>query len=728
MALGFFRRRQKMVIIIMVVLMLSFLLGSYGVSTLFRHDPSGERIADTRVGEVTRAEWWQAEADLAILRALGLGNPIRARQWPLEAAYVTLLRNGDEKRTRFAYLLLLKEARHAGVLVTEADVDEFFRLHVGPDPSAYKSLISALRDTGSNWTERTIRAAVADWLMVYRNYLAVRVDCPPSETELEATFRDIAEKMSLAVARIEAEDFLSKVPDPNDQAVMEQFIAGRASFANTAETPTDMGFGYRQPPRAAVQYLLVNGEAIARIAQPEFVDIEKYWRNNQSQFYREEPVSPTTAPADANTPMRRVPLTFAEAKRQIVELLHGPTVRGKVDAVTAQAQKAVQSLLAGEADPNTVYEKVVGQMTLPAKDILARELKDLKIENATVADAVGRLADAAELPAICFPWGKHGSQDLDPNVRVTITGESKTLRGALDDLCRQTSFPRLEWARCRGMGDTIFSVKIAGVGIDLFPIRSGTTGLMTLRELVDDKLMGSCWTSSTGEGMSLAQVVASAKGLAPKDRTSGIKAGDQGMPMHVIDIEPGRLLWRLASVEPAHVPMQLTDELREQVVRDLKMVKAMELARQKAVSLRDAAEKIGLAAAAGNVEIDVVTTGLFERRQFNMTFTDVPMLDELDSAPLDGYFIQEAFELAYRDSDANTVSRLPVKIIPLPIKQRFLVVEKIGFEPATRVDFEMQRRIFEQLLNARQQGYTQVIWFSHAAIVNRVGFQERVNG
>jgi hypothetical protein len=729
MAFGFFRRRQKMVIIIMVVLMLSFLLGGYGVSALFRNDPSGNRIADTRFGSMKLNRWWQAESDMEILRALGLGNPYRARQWPLEMAYLNLLNNREERQARYAYALLLMEAEEADVLVTEQDVDEFFQMYLGPDESAYRSLMSSLRDAQANWTEKSVRGAVANWLRIYRNYLAVRVNCPPSETELRVTFRDFAEQISLAVVRVKAEDFLDKIPDPNERDIKKQFETYKADSALRRVPPTEMRFGYRQPGKAAVQYLLINGEVVGRVAQPDFAEIEKYWRANKDDFFREEPVTPTTGPADANTPMKRVPLSFAEAKPEIVDKLHGQTVRDAVGQITGLVQKNVQTMLGG-GDPATVYEKVVGMMTVPAEEILSTELKNLQIKDANLADAADRLALAANIPAICFPWGKHGDQELDPNVKVTITGDL-TLRGALSEVCRQAKWPQLEWRRCQGMGNVLFSAEVDGQGIDFFPVQADATGLLTFRELAQHDILGRCVASQTGEGVVLAQAAFTAKGLAPADQQSILKEGDQGQPMHVFMLEPGRLLWRLAKVAPAHVPQQMTAELRDQVVRDLKLAQAMAPAGQKAESLRDAAELIGLTKAVENdanasgVDREVLTTGLFPRRQPNMSFSDVAVLPELDDPQLDEYFVRQAFELSSQSFNAATARRLPVKIIPLPARTELLVIERIGYEPATRAQFEMGRRELERLMLIQRETFLQFAWFNYNYIARRTQFQER---
>ncbi len=266
MALGFFRRRQKMVIIIMVVLMVSFLLGGYGISTFFQSDPSKSSRGETRFGALTLGEEITAEADIAVLRAIGLGSDLyRAQQWPMEMAFLEVVRGARDSEAVRTYALLLKEADASGVVVGKQDVDEFFRSLGCVDESTYRSRISALRSGERGWTEQFIRGAAASWLRIFKAYTEAEVDCPPSETELQVTWRDIKEEIDLRAVRFTASDFVKGLQDPNQDVVSKQFEIYRTVYANESQQPTQMGFGYRQPGRAMVQYMLLSGEAIGRV-------------------------------------------------------------------------------------------------------------------------------------------------------------------------------------------------------------------------------------------------------------------------------------------------------------------------------------------------------------------------------------------------------------------------------------------------------------------------------
>jgi len=758
MALGFFRRRQKMVIIIMVVLMLSFLLGGYGISAFFQRDPNKSSMGETRFGVLTLGELRSAEADLDVLRAIGLGsNLYRAQDWPLELAFVQLVRNSVESKAVGAYALLLKEADAAGASVSQHDVDEFFRSLGCTDESTYKSLISSLRSGSRGWTEQFIRGAVASWLRIFKAYTDAEVDCPPSETELQVTWRDIKEEIDLNVVRFKAEDFVKGMPDPNQDIISKQFDTYRTVYPNgNQQQPGQMGFGYRQPGRAVAQYMLLSGESIGRVTEPSFDTLVDFYNRNKGEFFREAPVAPATKPADANapatkpadanTPTTRVGLSFAEAKAQVIDRLHDTTVRARMDELTALVETNVRLLLKSSADPNTVYQKVLDGMATPAGDMLDKQLKGLKIENVSLKDAMGRLASASGLAAICFPWGTHGDQTLLPSVKVTLTGDM-TLRKALDEVCLQVKWPRLEWAGCRSFNNILFSVRATGQGIDFFPVKVAETPLWTYEQFTKDEVLGSCYVNASGEGQNFAQTVFSAAGLAETPgQTALIKLGEQGRRMYLVTFkydpisgnisgnkigsDNGRLLWRLVQVVPAHVPQMMTPEINQQVVSDLKLQAAMKLAEKDAGTIRDGAEKVGLAAAAERMGRTILTTGLFKRRQLNMNWSIVPKLDELDTPALEAYFIPKAFELMPKNVEPNApAERLAIAVVPIPAKAEVLVIQRIDYKPVLRREYEdAGRLIVARFLIIQRRMLLQAAWFNDQRIRLRLDYKVRGAG
>jgi hypothetical protein len=742
MAFGFFRRRQKMVIIIMVALMISFLVGSYGFNMIFSPNPHKREIGQTRAGEVRMGDLWAAEAEIEILRTLGFGNRNRYQPWPTEMAFMYLQANDQANRedSRFAYTLLQAEARAAGVQVTEGDVSAFFA-GIGATGDRYDEKMSSMRSIKAVWTEKAVRGAIANWLRVHKYFVDSSVACPPSEREVQLAYRDLNEQIDLRVLRVKADDHLKDVPDPNQADIDSHFNLYRTRFEGQTRKVDDLGFGYRQPGRARIQYLYIRGDATRRVTEPDFRDVMDYYNDNKSRFVKDVPASgPATRPAGAasqpaETPRKTAQKTFAEAKAEIIEELRGGAVRDRLDDLAARAESALKRVPSDDVKAGKAYDKAVEMMKRPADKALAVVLPNVKISNLALNEAVDRLAEAAKLAGICYPWGTHGENTLDPSVKVTIQSDRITLGEALAEIGKQAKWPKLHWAMCEGVRDVLFSVAVGGEGVDFFPFQAGRTTLDTGKEIMADKVLGNAYASPEGKGNTVVQIAFTAKGLSNvPSRTPIIKVGEQGSRMYVSGDRTGRVLWRLAEVSSEHVPERLDDRpgLREQVVKDLKLKKAFELALDMGNKAKAASAQVGLEKVAQFQKIETFTTGLFARRSFARGYsmiprvlpTDVPNLD-LDTYELRAAVIGQAFKMVPKNVEP-TVHDGPreLTVIPLKIRKEVLVVERVGYKPLVRPEYEgMGRLQMAWFVASRRRESIDIDWFALRTIQKRVGWK-----
>jgi len=738
MAFGFFRRRQKMVIIIMVALMVSFLVGWQGVSLFLTPKPEKQKIGETRAGTILRGELMSAAADLDILSAMGFGNRYRYPPWPTEMAYIYLQQTNGEN-ARFAYTLLISEAREAGVLVNEGDVDAFFA-GIGLTGDRYAERISSIRSRNSSWTERHIRGAIATWLLVHKHFVDSSVGCAPSETEVRVAYRDLTEQIDLRVLRLKAEDFLEGIPDPNQTETDAHFNMYRPRFEGQTRKVDDFGFGYRQPGRAKIQYLFVRGDVVRRVTEPDFREVMDYYNRNKAEFTKEVPAGAATtqppggASQPADVPTKTVQKSFAEAKAEIVERLREVAVAGRLDSVTGAAEAEVKRLLGSRVDPAEAYDRVRASRTRPAEKVLAAALQDVKIDNVALDEAVEKLAEAAGLAGICYPWGTHGENTLLPSVKVTVRADRITLGEALAEISKQAKWPKLHWARCDGFRDVLFSVAAGSEGVDFFPLQVGQIPLSTAKEIVDHDVLGFAYTSQRG-GNNIAQIAFTAEGLSPRPGREGvIQVGEQGSRMYVSGDRTGRLLWRLVEISAAHVPTDLNDrpDLREKVVEDLKITRAFLKALEKGKKTVTASKGIGLARVAEFQKLETFTTGLFARKSFVRGFsmvpqvavTNVPNLD-LDTRQLRAAVINAAFKLTPKNVEPSALSAAPeaLDVIPLKIRKEVLVVERAGYKPVVRPEYEQSGRLQTAwFLVSRRKESLDVDWFSAQSIAKRVNW------
>ncbi len=734
MALGFFRRRQKLVIIIMVVLMVSFLVGSYGINAIVSTDPQAVVIADLKHGELTRGQLRAAQGDLQLLRQIGLGsNPYRYPPWPTEMAFMEMLRRGGE-RAALTYALLKAEAGNAGVLVGESDVDDFFARTVGSGET-YSHFVSALRATSPSWTEQRVRSTVADWLRVHKAFTDAAVSCPPSELNCRVTFRNMQEQISVRLLRLTPDMFDNEVADPNDRRIREHFAAFRTRFEGQARSVNDFGFGYKVPGKARIDYLALRGDVLERVTTPPRTDVEDEFLRNPGRYTKEVVTEATTGPATtqaATGPTRTVPMSFAEARDQIIEELRGQAVSERLDRLAMQVEAEVQRLAQAGTAVTELYPAVRRAVTTSVEKELSAPLKGVRFENLPLAEAVERIAEAApRVQAICFPWGSHGGETLAPDVEVSLAGEGLTLGAALDELCRQTSFPKLHWAGCSLVRGVLFPVRRGSEGIDFFPLQPGATGMMTFQELADHELLGDAYANPAGgQQNALAFRAFSAKGLARDEGTAPlVQVGKPATRMVLLGETPGRLLWRLMEVMPAHVPTSLEDrpELRKEVIEDLRTIDAFQLAVKDARTIAKTASgaKVNLDTIAAARKVEPVVTGPFARRTITRTGemlpTEVPGL-ELARPAVREHVLGEAFKLVPEDVGVPAEQQpSPVRAVPLAIRQEVLVMEREDYEPALMPDFaQFGLASTAQYLNYRQRRIVLASWFAPRAVEARV--------
>ena len=662
MALAFFRKRQKMVIIIMAALMISFLIGFQGFQMIFSGRRGDREIATTAIGPLTWTEVSHAARDdLEKLRRLGLGHSggMRGMGRPTEMEYLWLSSNAANAPE--AYALLLKEARQADVGVSEGEVTQFLN-GLKPAGVTDEEFISDLTERGFAH-ERAVRELVARWLTVVKNYEAARTEVPTSEREIKAIYRDLNEKIDLAVVKLPAETCAPKAPTFTDKQIQEQLNSFREMEGASVSEKNPLGFGYRLKDRVKIDYLFISREVLQRVIRPREEQVISYYNEHRDEFIKREAVpdsrpasGPATSPASSSPATARAAtepaaepkryrsrqMTFSEAEPQIISKLSDTAVEQAVQDILTVVDVALERLGRDSAATEAnIFDAVRGRMLSRegADKALAAPVKTAGIEQMPLDKAMAELADRARLDAICFPWGAQGRYRVDPKVKVTLAGAGAAaempLGRALAEVARQvfglagegTTRPAtspataatspaeavaLTWQTCQGLPGVLF----AGGTIDFLPIRTGRTDLLDRLALARHELLGLCFNSREG-GASLMQLAFEAEAFRKDDqRDAGLlKKGYVGRAMYVTGLLPGRLVWRLTDAVASCPPEKITDDLRERIVKDLALKAGYEAARKQADEILAAAEKDGLRKAAEAAGLKVEETGLTARKR-----------------------------------------------------------------------------------------------------------------
>ena len=638
MALGFFRKWQKMIIVIMVVLMLSFLVGGTGMQILCSPRSRDFARGQSKYGEVMQGDASRAETDI---RDLSVFLRLDMRS----AEFMQLHQNADAS---VAYALLVQEARAGGHQVGEAEVDAYLAgLGLEPGQAEYRKLLGRIGKRKSGTTEPAFRAALARWLMVLRSFQAYHVASPPSEIRLRKQFRDLNEKLTLRILKVPAEKYAANVLAPTPQQIAKHFNQYAAARPGVYPKADSFGFGYAQPARVAVAYLLVNNDVIARVTRPGDRVVRDYFRENPGEFTKEVPVTtqpgaPTTVPGATTQPKvktRTVPMDIDEAWDQVVQKLSSRAAESRIEEFIQLVQANVEAQLGPASADAELYKKVYDRLidssqaagalskTVRADDIVA-------LRGKTLDKAIPALAAAAGLEAICYPWGTTGEFSVSKDVRIpqSLQADGPRMLGVvLDEITRlvfttgkekleaipaakdkkdkkdktkdataakMPQYPKLKWTACRGFAKILFPLSDAE-GMTLLPISSAQTGLVDANQLSENKDLGMALSSRRGRGQSLPQTAMKAGPLVP------------GQVMYAFnDAGFRRILWQVIKSQPATIlKAPTTDAVQKEVIADYKLLSGyMTEALRAADAIAEKARAVGLEAAAKAEKIETVVT------------------------------------------------------------------------------------------------------------------------
>lgn len=735
MAFAFFRRRQKMVIIIMAILMVSFLIGFQGFSELYQRRPEQAEIGQTPRGKIIAKDLAAAESSISLLgRFIGLGDIQRmmAAKIPGDVEFLDLSRGVNPG---LAWALLLQEADKMGFAATDADIDAFLDRVGKPTGSAeYNALLSRLRE--DKIQERDLLAAIRDWLMIFRAYTAAAVSVPDSEPALAKLYDDTVTSINLAMVKFPAQEYVAKIPEPTAAEIEAQYAKYRNVAAETFAQPEDFGFGYRFGNRVQISYGMAHRDIITQVTTPSDATIRKYLNAHQSEYT-------TTQPAGVKRNME-----FAEAKPRIAAKLQAEAVATKLEDVIARLEKAAKQAPKDQPNP---FAWAVAQMTDSAESLLAIEIPAISIVQEPLDEAIPKLAQAAGIDAICFPYGTHGKVTIDRSLKVTLAATNIKLGDALAKITAQAKAPQLAWKTCKGFEGVLFP---AGEGseITVLPVSAEQTGLLDERDFIANRVL---IASQTVAGQPLGKIAFKAKEFLAEDQSSSAlsRQGEFGPQMILEGPEGGMLAWRLDRAEPAAEPLDLA-QVQAQVVKDLKILKAMELARQDAEKFLLSLKDQDLKKAAEAAKLKSLETDLFARKEVaspvrediyraqmqgirgldlyavlmkakpaEIRWSVVPHLAVPPGDDLRQKLIAEVFDLAPAKVDPPYTDK-PSKMLVAPSLREVAVVQRIDFRRAAEPQFrETGRERLLSLLQAIAEWENRNAWFDLQSIQNRTGYK-----
>ncbi len=376
------KNMSKLMAVFVILIMIAFIMPSV-LNQLAKPRMRGAESAMWLYGtdkKITVDDVRQATAELAVLRglyanefllrqqdlkmiflgqvlfpessqAVGLSNEIKKlslqNQFYIDLSKIDDFFSQARGRPELFWILLKAEARNAGCIVLPEQASGLLSKLISQVTNNQEDAAVVVKRVclTNNMSDEQGLAAFADVLSVIV-YARIVGDAENiTEAQLENTFARLKEKINIEFVAFNAEDFLDKVSEPDDEQIAAQFEKYKNYLPGTITDDNPYGFGYKLMPRVAMDYTIVKLEDVKKlVARPTEEEAEDYYQHNLERFTEQVPV-------DANDPNSKTETrqkSYAQMADIIKEGLYAQKVSSEatkiLNKVVEQAEAGLESL------------------------------------------------------------------------------------------------------------------------------------------------------------------------------------------------------------------------------------------------------------------------------------------------------------------------------------------------------------------------------------------------
>ncbi len=599
------------------------------------------------------------------------------------------------------WVMLVKEAERAGVNISEADVNDFLEQREQVLLQAGQGSITDIRKR-IGLSMAGVRSAVARWMMVQRNFERVRLASLPSEPQVRHYVQATEDKIQIAFASLDAEQFIDF-----DEPITEEEIAAQfQKYRDVLQSESEDGFGYKHPRRVRLQYVSASVSKINAQTDVSLDEIKNHWKANESKYLKsitvEEPVPPdpaATQPAEQpemRTITKQVPKSFSEARDEIaVELRERKANRLARQVINRLADEMIRPWNEVKTDPETGFKPIPPVVEDP---------EYMQTAMAQVSARFGVTLDYTETPLMTAEQVRD-----DFNLRGAETpGDADEPLRIQDFAFRVPEFYKPE-------GETDTSLRLQRFQTPVVPL--------TIAGRYTFEMRGNQLVPKAGEPTSF-------------------------------------ILFRVVEVHDSEPPASL-DEVRAQVERDIRLKKAYERIEPIARELSAVASRVGIDVALTYFDDlrtqrgvrSAATPPAFARmtrvtdpkQRESLLRSNQPLLKHTDvpSIGASKAFIDACFDMtsdawtspildvpqtsAVQAATTQPAASPPPKVrhIPLPAQRKWVVVELIRHTPVDINKYETdKRKLAFQMLAGDRGMAAQLAWYDRSSVESRCKFVE----
>lgn len=144
------------------------------------------------------------------------------------------------------------------------------------------------------------------------------------------------ETVDIKFLRVNSEKFIDKIENPTEQQISEQFEKYKNFFPNEITSENPYGFGYKLPNRVQLEYMSLKLDEVKNIIkEPTPEEVSKFYTDNKSSSFTEQ-VKVNPADPNSDTISRTKP--YSEVLDQITDYLIQEKINLKADSILQEAK------------------------------------------------------------------------------------------------------------------------------------------------------------------------------------------------------------------------------------------------------------------------------------------------------------------------------------------------------------------------------------------------------
>jgi hypothetical protein len=370
------KNQRKLMAFVVIFIMIAFVGGTAFQQIMSRIGAGGGTVA--YFGEkdkITSADFLQARSDLEVLRLLmfdkllHLGLPDLSSRLLAQLLFpdsrIALAMSEDMKqavmqgrlqmstkdidvffgqavgRSELLWILLKNEAKQAGCITTNSQAKQILKQIV---PQLTQGQVDAKQLVdfiikNNNVPEREIFRIAGDLWAILTYTRMITSNEAVTISEVRAAIGREGEKIDAEFVKINASDFVAGQSEPTPEELAEHFEQYKKFPPGRIDDRNPYGFGYEQPARIAVEYLILKLEDVQTLtAEPTPDETEAFYQQNlnspnyQSLFKYDQLTDP-------NDPESKVQMTrsYAEVSGQIRRIMTQGKTSRQADMILNEA-------------------------------------------------------------------------------------------------------------------------------------------------------------------------------------------------------------------------------------------------------------------------------------------------------------------------------------------------------------------------------------------------------